>query len=376
MGKKLELKEVIERFKKVHGDRYIYDEIKEYKNNSTPLPIICKTHGLFHTTADKHFRGCGCPKCAKNHKLTTEEFRERANKIHNNKYEYIDEYVGTETKMRIICPIHGVFEQTPHMHLNGQGCPKCYGNELKTTEQYIEECKKVHGGNYNYDKTIYTGARKKVTITCPIHGDFEQKARSHLYGHGCPQCSGKKKYDKEYFLIKAKEVHGNKYDYSLIEKIKNNRTLLPIMCPKHGLFYQTIDNHINGGQGCPKCQRSLLEEEISKFLTENGYDFEEQKRFDWLGLQSLDFYLPQYNVAIECQGIQHLKPYGVFGSKKITKEMLYEKVCKLDDNKNKLCKENGINIIYYAETNLPYRYPICRNKEELLNMLKSLVDSK
>ena len=146
--------------------------------------------------------------------------------------------------------------------------------------------------------------------------------------------------------------------------------ILPIICPKHGIFYQTIDNHINQKQGCPKCQRSLLEEKISKFLTENGYEFEEQKRFDWLGLQRLDFYLPNHNVAIECQGIQHLIPCCAFGSKKITKEEMYENVCKLDDYKNKLCKENGIDIIYYAETNLDYRYPLCRNEEELAKMLK------
>lgn len=366
MGKKLELKEVIERFKKIHGDKYLYDEIKEYKNNRALLPIICRTHGLFYTTADKHFRGCGCPKCAKNHKLTTEEFRERANKIHNNKYEYPDEYVSTDVKMHIICPIHGVFEQTPHMHLSGQGCPKCYGYETKTTEQYIEECRKVHGNKYNYDKTIYKNANSKVIITCPIHGDYEQKARSHLYGHGCPQCSGKKKYDKEYFLIKAKEVHGDKYDYSLIEEIKNNRTLLPIICPKHGIFYQTADNHINQKQGCPKCQRSLLEEEMALFLEKNGIEYEEQKKFKWLKSQSLDFYLPKYNIAIECQGIQHLAPYGNFGSSKKTKEEIYEKVCELDDLKNKLCNENGVNIIYYTNENIEYRYPIFRNKEELL----------
>ena len=310
-------------------------------------------------------------------KITTEEFIERANKIHKGKYLYTESvYVNTETKVKIICPIHGEFWQTPHMHLHGQGCPKCYGNDTKTTEKYIEECKKVHGDKYDYSKTKYVNAYSKVTIICPIHGEFEQIARVHLYGHGCPQCSGKRKYDKDYFIEKAKEIHSNKYDYSLIEEIKNNKTKLPIICPTHGLFYQTIDNHINAKQGCPKCQRSLLEEDIAIFLEKNGYEFEEQKHFNWLLSQSLDFYLPKYKVAIECQGIQHLMPYGSFGSKKITKEMLFEKVCKLDDNKNKLCKENGINIIYYAETNLPYRYPICRNKEELLKALNNLVISK
>ena len=375
MANKLDLKEVLKRFESIHNGKYDYSLIKEYQNRKTPLPIICKQHGVFYQSADKHFRGCGCPKCAKNYKMDTDSFKEKAYKIHGNDYIYDEvEYKDTETKVKITCKKCGKsFWQTPHMHLHGQGCPNCYGNDTKTNEQYIEEAKKIHGDKYDYSKTIYNGAYSKVIITCPIHGDFEQIARVHLYGHGCPQCSGKRKYDKEYLISKAKEIHGDKYDYSMIEEINNNRIKLPIICPKHGLFYQTIDNHINGKQGCPKCQRSLLEEEISKFLTENDYEFEEQKHFNWLLSQSLDFYLPKYKVAIECQGIQHLIPYGSFGSKKITKEMLFEKVCKLDDNKNKLCKENGINIIYYAETNLPYRYPICRNKEELLNTLKSFV---
>lgn len=95
-----------------------------------------------------------------------------------------------------------------------------------------------------------------------------------------------------------------------------------------------------------------------------------------MGLQSLDFYLPKYNIAIECQGIQHIKPDGNFGSKKLTKEEIYEKVCELDDIKNELCKNNGVNIIYYADTNLDYRYQICRNKNELLKTLNYFVISK
>ena len=308
-------------------------------------------------------------------KITTEEFIERANKIHKGKYLYTESvYVNTETKVKIICPIHGEFWQTPHMHLHGQGCPKCYGNDTKTTEKYIEECKKVHGDKYDYSKTKYVNAYSKVTIICPIHGEFEQIARVHLYGHGCPQCSGKRKYDKDYFIGKAKEIHGDKYDYSLIEEIKNYRTKLPIICPTHGLFYQTIDNHINGKQGCPKCQRSLLEEEVSNFLTENGYEFEERKHFVWLDPQHLDFYLPKYNIAIECQGIQHLMPYGSFGSKTITKEELFENVCKLDDIKNKLCAENKVNLIYYTNINCDYRYPISKSKDELLKALNGFVN--
>ena len=378
MSRKLKIEEVKNKIKEIPKDNYDLSLITEYKNNRTPMPIICYKHGMFESTFDKLSRGCGCPKCAKNYKMDTDTFKEKAHQVHGDNYIYDEvDYKNTETKVKIICKKCGEpFYQTPHMHLSGQGCPNCYGNKTKTTEKYIKECRKIHNDKYIYDKTIYTNAYSKVTITCPIHGDFEQIAKVHLNGHGCPKCSGKYKYEKEYLIEKAKEIHGNKYDYSLIKEIKNNRTKQPIICPKHGVFYQTIDNHINQKQGCPKCQRSLLEEDIAKFLTENGYEYEEQKKFDWLGLQSLDFYLPKYNIAIECQGIQHIKPDGNFGSKKITKEEIYEKVCKLDDIKNELCKNNGINIIYYADTNLDYRYQICRNKNDLLRTLNYFTNSK
>lgn len=308
-------------------------------------------------------------------KITTEKFIERANIVHKGKYLYTESiYQNTDTKVKIICPIHGEFWQTPHMHLHGQGCPKCYGNDTKTTEKYIEECKKIHGDKYDYSKTQYKNAYSKVIITCPTHGDFEQIARVHLQGHGCPECSGKKKYNKEHFIINAKLIHGNRYDYSLITNIKNNREKLPIICPKHGVFYQTIDNHINQHQGCPNCQRSLLEENVANLLKDNNFCYEERKHFDWLGQQHLDFYLPEYNIAIECQGRQHLIADGNFGSKKITQEDLYKKVCELDDVKNKLCKENNITLLYYAESDLEYRHPLCRNKDELLKALNTLVN--
>ena len=307
-------------------------------------------------------------------KLTLDEVLKRFKNVHGDKYDYSKvDYKHTDTKVCIICPTHGEFWQTPHMHLSGQGCSKCYGNERKTTKQYIDECKKIHGDFYNYDKVVYKNAYSIVTITCPIHGDFKQRARTHLYGHGCPECQGKRKYDKEFFIKRANEVHGDKYDYSLIETVKNNHEKQPIVCPKHGVFYQSIDSHITQRQGCPYCIRSILEEDTAKLLKENGYEFEEKKRFEWLGNQHLDFYIPKGNIAIECQGIQHLKPYGTFGNKNVTKEELFEKVYKLDDLKYRLCKENGIKLVYYTNCKDEYRYPICRNGTELLEKLNNLL---
>ena len=351
MGRKLELSEVIKRFRNIHGERYDYSLINEYKNNRTLIPIVCKEHGVFYQRTDKHLLGHGCPLCSKNKKLTTETFIEKAKKVHGDKYDYSKvNYITNDIKVCIICSKHGEFWQTPHMHLFGQGCPKCHGNEKKTTEKYIQECKKVHGDKYDYSKTIYKNAFSPVIIICPKHGEYTQIARTHLYGHGCPECAGKRKYDLVYFLEKAKNVHGNKYDYSLIKEIKNNRELLPIICPKHGIFYQTIDNHINQKQGCPNCMKSHLENDVAHFLNENNITFFVKKKFKWLGKQHLDFFLPEYNIAIECQGEQHFIPSN-FGSKKKTKEECFKRTIELDKKKKELCIKNNVKILYFANKN-------------------------
>lgn len=122
--------------------------------------------------------------------LTQEEFITKATTIHNNKYDYSKTiYTKAHALVTITCPIHGDFEQKACNHINAkQGCAKCSGNVL-TQEEFINKCSVVHNNFYNYDKTTYTKAHNKITVTCPTHGDFEQKAYVHLQGHNCPICA-------------------------------------------------------------------------------------------------------------------------------------------------------------------------------------------
>ena len=127
---------------------------------------------------------------------------------------------------------------------------------MLTTESFIEKAKKVHGDKYDYSKVEYKNCKTKVCIICPKHGEFWQEARQHLSGRGCPECKRKKcgssqKSNIKDFINKAKEVHGNKYDYSKVE-YKNSKTKVCIICPEHGEFWQRPYVHLLG-QGCPKC---------------------------------------------------------------------------------------------------------------------------
>ena len=158
----------------------------------------------------------------------------------------------------------------------------------------------------------YKNNKTKVKIICPIHGIFEQTPLCHLSGNNCPQCSslenGKNQsFTNIEFIERAKEMHGDKYDYSLVD-YKNAHNKVRIICKKHGVFEQLAYRHLDGS-GCPSCSNiSNGEEIINNYLVENNITFEIQKRFDGLVDKSYltyDFYIPSKNLLIEFNGKQH-----------------------------------------------------------------------
>lgn len=290
-------------------------------------------------------------------KLTQEEFLRRARAIHGNKYEYPEEIHGVDSKIKIICPIHGGFYATPHNHLNGKICRKCWAESLKhnrrahfrkwTKELFVENAKAIHGEKYNYSKVNFQGIGKKVTIICPIHGEFSQVAKSHLNGCGCAKCgkltsTAKKSMDKEQFVQKAQAVHGLKYDYSKTE-YKTYHSKLKITCPIHGDFLQTPAHHLRG-EGCPFCRKSKCETKVKTLLEEQGIEYIQEKTFKWMDGLRLDFYIPSMDLGVECQGGQHLFPVERFGGQEF-----YEKQKKNDVRKRELCQKHGIRIVYLID---------------------------
>lgn len=284
-------------------------------------------------------------------KLTIEEFIERARKAHGDKYDYTKvEYKNNKTKVCIICPIHGEFWQLPCDHLSGNGCKECgvdkrAKEKTKTLEQFITDARKIHGDKYDYSKVSYVDAHTKICIVCPIHGEFWQKPYAHLNGQDCPLCVHKStKYTADEWIRQAKKVHGDKYDYSkVVYKGKDDKVC--IVCPKHGEFWQTPHNHLNG-QHCPKCKSSKLEDNVRRFLDENKieYIFQYRNRKD-LGNQTLDFYIIKKKVGIECQGIQHFEPTCF--SRSVSINDFFNENKKRDNLKIDKCKKNGIKLIHY-----------------------------
>lgn len=280
---------------------------------------------------------------------TRENFIADARKIHGDKYDYsLVVYKNSRILVCIICPIHGPFWQRPDLHLSGKGCKDCAREgRRKSNEQFIAEAKAVHGDKYGYGKTRYKNKRTKVVVTCPIHGDFEIRPDKLLDGHGCMECgkiSKNKKQSKtlEQFVEEARKIHGDRYDYSLVDYI-NSYTEVKIICRKHGVFLQRPDVHLRGC-GCPFCNQSTLENQTALFLNKLDINFIQQcsgKELQWLGRQMLDFYIPDLNIAIECQGVQHFKPIEYFGGEKE-----FGKIVERDQRKARLCEEEGVRLFY------------------------------
>ena len=305
-------------------------------------------------------------------KKTKEEFIKEATEKHKGKYDYSNvKYVGCKSKMCIICPQfgHGEFWQKPDNHLRGQGCPKCSGKQTSTKEEFIKKVKEIYGDKYGYTKVNNVNNATKVCIICPEHGEFWQTPNNHIQNHGCPTCGVKNRNEKntltkEEFIKKAREKHIDKYDYSKVEYV-GAHTKVCIICPEHDEFWQKPNDHLNG-RGCPKCNLSHLERSVMNYLDEHRITYDYQKRFDWLGLQSLDFYLPDYNVGVECQGRQHFFPVEYFGGKEGLNE------CKKRDKlKFKKCQKHDIKVLYYSDLGIEYPYDVFEDLDLLFEEIKN-----
>jgi len=274
-------KEFIEKANKIYNNKYDYSLV-EYKNSQTKVKIICPIHGEFMKEPANHTRSNnkhqGCPKCgnlksASKRKISKEEYIEKVNKIHNNFYDYsLVSFENIHEKIKIICPKHGVFEQKASNHLhNKQNCPFCVNNNFKSnTEDFIKKAIKIHGDKYDYSLVEYINNKTNVKII--LDGEiYEQSPKSHLKGMSVNGLLSLKE-----FIRKSIKIHGDKYDYSSV-KFTKTTDIININCIVHGNFKQRVSNHLNGN-GCPLCVEKQKKSNIH-FINEckkihgNKYDY-------------------------------------------------------------------------------------------------------
>lgn len=354
----------LKRAVEVHGDKYIYDE-NSYECNTKKVRIYCKIHDLwFEQLPCNHFKGCGCPKCGKNYRMSTDEFISTIKKRRKSNNILFDKvvYVNNHTPVTITCKIHGDFDILPSSLTDFIECPECQKERLhnsysKTTRQFIEEAKKIHGDKYDYSKTSYKTCHDKVLITCKEHGDFYQLPNVHLRGSGCPKCGSIKAWDKrndrintEKFISRSVEKHGNIYDYSkTIYLTKDNH--VTITCPKHGEFKQLPHAHLNG-QGCPICSSeksdSIGEIDLRNYIR-SLYDGKiiSNSRSVIKPLE-LDSYLPDCKIAFEYNGLYWHCEFKQNNDYHIVK--------------TKACEEKGIQLIHVFEDEWQNKQDIVKSR--------------
>ena len=353
----------IEKANKRHNNKYDYSQV-EYVDSVTKVCIICPEHGEFWQTPQGHVRGNSCPKCANKKRGDTfrsngDEFVEKASKIHNNKYIYDKtKYVNAETKIPILCLEHGTFWMTPMNHLLGQGCPKCSGRGLSTSE-IVTMFREKHDDKYGYSKVVYNRMHEKVCIICPKHGEFWQTPSKHLLGQGCPKCAietraEEKNIGNDEFIRRAREIYGDKYIY-VDTKYTKMEEKVKVICPKHGEFWQKPYDHLHG-HGCPKCGliESKCENEIYEYVCGLvGKENVEHSNRTILDGYEIDIYIPSLKIGIEYNGLK-------WHSEKF-RNRNYHLMKTLNANKN------GIKLIHIFEDEY------INSKEIVLSKIKTLL---
>jgi len=346
----------IHRSKQINGNKFNYSLVN-YKQNYLHVILICNDCGYkFSQRPDMHIsqkqgcQKCGYKKVADSNRKGIKKFIEEAKKIHGDKYDYsLVNYINTHTKVKIICPIHGEFEQNAGDHVGGNGCKKC-GYKISaekqklTYEKFIEKAIKFHGDKYDYSLVNYINSKTNVKIKCPIHGEFLQQPGHHMRGVGCDKCfrdtiKDKLGYTKEIFIEKAKKTHGDIYDYSLVNYV-DSLTKVKILCSTHGEFSQAPSKHLQR-RGCPNCLNKTEGKLFSWLLELYPMLVTSQYSPSWIERLRYDFLIKDIKLIIELDGEQHFKYISCWHDN----ENSYIEQQDSDVYKMKKANEKGYSVI-------------------------------
>ena len=317
-------------------------------------------------------------------KKTKEEYIQKAKIIHNYKYDYsqIIELPKRDFRVNIICLQHGIFEQSFHKHLSGDGCKKCANEKIgkerieKAKNKFINDAIIIHNNKYDYSKLNYISAKEKIIITCLIHGDFEQIPNSHLNGNGCKKCANEKVKERmsilwDIYKEDLQKIHNNKYNYSKVIW-KGVDVDITVECPIHGEFKIRPVDH-KRERGCRACFKETFipynKLNTQKFIEKsikiwgNRYNYSKTKYIDSnneviiiCSIHGEFKQLPQQHYKYECELCRYEKKELIEISKKkielenkqnnkLNTEIFIEKSVKIFGNKYDYSKVEYINSL-------------------------------
>lgn len=362
-----------------HANKFDYSQTV-FEAIDSEIEFECPDHGHQSMVAGLHLKGHGCRDCADQVKKSTllklvkqkqakarEEFVTKATRKHNGFYTYENvNYINNTTPVSITCPVHKSFLQQPNNHLSGFGCEACgidrrANKRRKSLADFIVEAKAVHGDTYDYRDFEYKAYHTPGIIICsnPNHKPTSITPAHHLAGQGCSECGEEARdkwrrssgHDTESWIAKARELHGDRYDYSQAEYTGFD-CAITIICDEHGPFVlEPAHQHIETERrrGCGECasRESVHSIAIGNWLTEKKYKFiKEWSHPDCMDVKVLrfDYYLPEFNACIEYDGDQHFR-LGPWGHD--DKDIQYRFIMgrRRDAIKSLWCIDNGVRLI-------------------------------
>lgn len=366
--------EIIKNFKEIHKDNYDYKNV-QYNGYHRKVEIICRLHGFFTQTPAAHIKNkSGCPQCgrertSKKRKISSEEFFERSNIGHENKYDYSkSNFIDLNTEIEIYCIKHSIFfKQKPLTHFRGNtNCEYCikdklikyYENKRISTSDIIERFKKKHKDKYDYSLIPDTiKCEEKIDILCPHHGTFTQRVSNHIRGDGCPTCAGNEALTIEDMKALAEERNG----LCLSSSYRNLRTKLKWRCADGHEWEASPDQIRHNNSWCPTCSCNLGEEIVRAYFEAIFFKPFPRKRPKWLKGLELDGYNTELGIAFEHHGQQHYRQKRLYHKTK--KE--FEDQTSRDKRKRELCTDHKVTLFEIPE--VPALTPI--------NELPQLIDS-
>ena len=326
------------------------------------------TATLNNVSGGKWCKSCGFVSMKEKQSMKLDEFLEKSKETHGDIYDYSKVVMnGVDTHVTIICKLHGEFTQTPYKHYSDKnGCNQCgiirrsEANRF-TLDEFIGKANEKHEYKYDYSKVVYINSQTPVIIICKEHGDFSQAPNSHLQGCGCEKCGIKTRSDNQRqttkeFITKAKEEHGDIYDYSKTNYVSGHKHII-IICKIHGEFTQDPYNHL-GGAGCPVCLNKT-EANLYKWLKAIYQNTVKEYRAEWCinpktgRFLRYDFMIPSIMTIIELDGGQHFKQVRNWDTP--------ETAIKKDVFKMQKAKEKGYKIIRILQQD------VYKNNDEWLN---------
>jgi very-short-patch-repair endonuclease len=364
-------KKTTEEFKKevfnVVGDEY--EVLGEYVNSRTKIKIrhnICGHE--WKVIPNSFLQGSRCPNCSK--KKPNEQFVREVFELVEDEYTVLGEYINAQTKIKLKHNICGnIYEVQPATFLFGNRCPVCSMKiagikKTKTTEEFKQEVFDLVGNEYSVLEPYIKGNIKIKMKHNKCGNEYYVRPNSFLGGNRCPKCKDlnrtktDEQFKKEVFDLVGEE-------YSVLGEYEGANKKIKMRHNKCGYEWEVKPANFLQGSRCPYCKASKGEEKIAKYLTKFGIKFETQKTFKDLKdkiLLRFDFYIPNKNLLIEYDGIQHFEPvdFGGINNEEIVKENFKNQQIR-DKMKNEYCKENGIKLLRIKYTDFKNIKKILKN---------------